>query len=324
MPKKIVLPRENLYRAVHTFPVLGGTRQAARAADATDAQGDGRTLCLQWAVTNVWTEIDSWYEGNFMERVAPGAFKKTIAENQAQMRIMLQHGGDPQVGQKPIASLDLVEENDLGGYSEGRLLDGLDPLIVSGLRAGQYGASFRFKVMVDEINAEPDPSDYNPKGLPERTIKEAAVSEFGPVTWGAYAAATAGVRSLTDEMQFAQLRNMPPDRLGELAAFWKRGSRTDSGDMGTLAQMIAHGSAYIGAQDDNADCVPVMEGVLSTLSDLMGSEADEEPSEDDETNSSAPAGAGRDAAPVKAPARTTPSTVSDFLTYRKDRPSWLL
>jgi hypothetical protein len=320
VPKKLVLPRENLYRAVHMIPTAAkGRRQAARATE----QGDGRTLELQWSVTDVWTEIDSWYEGNFMERLAPGFAKKTIAENQAQMRIMLQHGGDPQVGQKPIASLVLVEENDIGGYSEGRLLDGLDPLIVSGLRAGQYGASFRFRVMVDEINAEPDPSDYNPKGLPERTIKEAAVSEFGPVTWGAYAEASAGVRSLTDEMQFGLLRDMPPERLGELAAFWQRGTRTDSDDMGMLAQMIAHGSAYISEQDDGADCVPVMKGVLVTLNDLMNDEATE-PEEDDETNSSAPAGAGRDAVPVKAPARTTPSTVSDFLTYRKDRPSWLL
>ncbi|HMF61353.1 MAG TPA: hypothetical protein VK595_13325, partial [Vicinamibacterales bacterium] len=39
----------------------------------------------------------------------------------------------------------------------------------------------------------------NPHGLPERTVKEAQLMEFGPVTFPAYAGATAGVRSLTDD-----------------------------------------------------------------------------------------------------------------------------
>jgi hypothetical protein len=35
--------------------------------------------------------------------------------------------------------------------------------------------------------------------LKERTVKEARLMEFGPVTFPAYAGATAGVRSLTDD-----------------------------------------------------------------------------------------------------------------------------
>jgi hypothetical protein len=37
-------------------------------------------------------------------------------------------------------------------------------------------------------------SDYNPDGLPERTILDAQVMEFGPVTWPQYGDATAGLR----------------------------------------------------------------------------------------------------------------------------------
>lgn len=321
MAKKLVLPRENLYRAIS--PMVPSTGQVR----AVTTNGDGRTIELQWSVFDTWTEIDSWAEGNFMERIAPGSFTKTISENQANMRILLQHGQDPQVGQKPIASIESVSENDLGGYAEGRLLDGLDPLIVSGLRAGQYGSSFRFRVMVDEVVAEPEPGDHNPKGLPERTIREAAVSEFGPVTWGAYSQATAGVRSLTDEMQFAQLRAMPPERLAELTEFW---TRTDSEDMGTLGQMIALAAEYIEEQDEPGEQanVTAMNGVLASLSTLMQGEVTETEPAEDEENASAPDGEGRSDAPEPEgrdagpePAAATPR---DYLNTTKETPSWLL
>jgi hypothetical protein len=37
-------------------------------------------------------------------------------------------------------------------------------------------------------------SDYDPQGLPERTILDAEVMEFGPVTYPANVGATAGLR----------------------------------------------------------------------------------------------------------------------------------
>lgn len=222
MSRKLVLPKENLFRAVYSPPIAAGEcgHPAVSFRLDDDAESDGRTLVLQWSVFDRWTEIDSWYEGHFLESIAPGAFRKTIKENRANMRILLQHGRDPQIGNKPIASLDVVEENDIGGYAEGRLLDGLDPLVVDGLRSGQYGASFRFRVVREELNEDPGASEHNPKGLPERVIKEAQVSEFGPVTWGAYSEASAGVRSITDEMTFGAMRDMPQDRLAEIARFW--------------------------------------------------------------------------------------------------------
>ncbi|HEX9121954.1 MAG TPA: hypothetical protein VF984_01135 [Actinomycetota bacterium] len=52
--------------------------------------------------------------------------------------------------------------------------------------------------MREQWTAEPKPSDYNPKGLPERTIKEVKMFEYGPTPFPAYAGTDAGLRSLTD------------------------------------------------------------------------------------------------------------------------------
>ena len=56
----------------------------------------------------------------------------------------------------------------------------------------------------------PRSRDHNPKGLPERTILEATLPEFGPVTFPAYASADARARmemrsvSMTDEYNLAE------------------------------------------------------------------------------------------------------------------------
>jgi hypothetical protein len=87
--------------------------------------------------------------------------------------------------------------------------------LIPGLQAGLYGASFRFAVMQEEFDSKPKRSDHNPTGLPERTITEAKVREFGPVTFPAYAGATAGLRSMTDEFLFGKFVD-DPDRLREI------------------------------------------------------------------------------------------------------------
>jgi HK97 family phage prohead protease len=194
-----VPPRENLIRAV-----LPGVEFR------TDDDDHGRPVLYgHFARFNEWTEINSAWEGRFMERFVPGAFKKTLREQGDRLRVLFQHGHDPEIGDKPIAELSDVREDDEGAYYEARLFDGLPPLIMDGLRAGQYGASFRFSVMREELRESPEPSEQNPNGLPERTVKEARVPEFGPVTFPAYAGATAGVRSMTDDFIQSCIRSDP-------------------------------------------------------------------------------------------------------------------
>jgi hypothetical protein len=191
----------------------------AERAEEDDEQesGDGTTMTGHFAVFDTWAEINSIWEGNFLERISPGAFRKTFKENRAGMRVLFQHGRDPQIGDKPLGPISTLEEDEVGGRFDVPLLDApyVREDILPGLREGLYGASFRFKTMKEEWVDEPKASDYNPKALPERTLKELKVMEFGPVTFPAYPEASAGVRSLTDYMTFAAVRDDEPPEQDE-------------------------------------------------------------------------------------------------------------
>ena len=198
------LPQESLIRGV--FPL-----------ELRDSGGDGMpVLHGHFAVFDRWTEIDSLWEGQFMESISPGAFKKTIQENRANMRVLFQHGKDPAIGDKVLGPITELREDDQGAYYEVQLLDtSYNRDLLPGLQAGLYGASFRFSVMKEALEQRPQRSDWNPEGLPQRKVQEARLREFGPVTWPAYADATAGIRSLTDEFIVRQLVG-DPERLQSL------------------------------------------------------------------------------------------------------------
>jgi HK97 family phage prohead protease len=188
-------PRENLYRALQDCPEL--------------VRSDGEpmpTMVGHFAVFNEWTEIASRYEGHFLERFAPGSFAKTISENRDRMRVLFQHGQDPHVGNKVLGPITQLDEDARGTRYEVPLLDtSYNRDLLPGLEAGLYGASFRFSVLVEDIDRRPRASEHNPDGLPERTVREARVREFGPVTFPAYVGASAGLRSITDEMLLERL-----------------------------------------------------------------------------------------------------------------------
>jgi HK97 family phage prohead protease len=257
-------PRDELVRAL------------AGDVELRSSDGDGPpTMFGHFVRFNEWTEIDSVFEGHFMERVAPGAFKKTFAENGPRMRVLFQHGQDPQVGDKPLGAIDVLEEDRTGAYYEVPLLDApyVREMILPGLAAGLYGSSFRFSVQREEFNRDAKASDWNPQGLPERTLKEVSVREFGPVTFPAYAGASAGVRSLTDEFMLGRLK-----LAGAL-------TRMDTEDLSTLAQMIQLGTQYIDEQDEPEDQanIPIMEDIVKAIGGLVPTEiADDEPADESE------------------------------------------
>ncbi|WP_198679474.1 phage major capsid protein [Thermomonospora amylolytica] len=188
-----------------------------RAEDDGEGDGDGGmpTMTGHFSVFDTWYEIDSIFEGRFLERTAKGAFKKTFRESGDRIRVLLEHGYDPTVGDKPLGVPTRLAEDETGPAYEVPLLDtSYNRDLVPALKAGAYGSSFRFRVMKDEWVQEPGTSEHNPEGLPERTIKEVRVIEFGPTVFPANPDATAGLRSTTDRY-YDQLRKRHPEQYDE-------------------------------------------------------------------------------------------------------------
>lgn len=216
-------PRENLCRASFPGPVLRVDEDAAE-------RGGMPTLTGHFTVFNQWAEIQSRYEGHFLERFAPGSLSRTFKNNGDKIRVMFQHGKDPQIGEKLLGVPSMVrEDGDIGGYYEVPLFDtSYNRDLLPGLEAGAYGASMRFTSMHEDYVEKPSKSQYNPDGIPERTIREARIAEAGPVVWPAYAGATAGVRSLTDLMHdvdavfLATPILLDEERLGHATAWIRR------------------------------------------------------------------------------------------------------
>jgi HK97 family phage prohead protease len=245
-------PRETLIRARSTIEFTPADELRDAGTDLED--GHLGLLRVLFSPVGEWTRITSMWEGDFMERFAAGAWRKTIREQRDRIRSLFQHGMDPQVGDKPLGPITLLEENDAGGYGEVPLLDtSYNRDLLPGLKAGLYGASHRFSVLREEVIDQPDPSESNPHGLPERTVKEARLMEFGPVTFPAYAGATAGVRSLTDDFLLRCFQR-DPDRLREMferaVEVRAEGSETSAGL--TFTEIIAREQKRTEVQQDDA------------------------------------------------------------------------
>lgn len=210
-----------------TVPDLDIVRTWHVPARANDDQGDDdrlATMEVRFSMFDIWYEIDSWWEGRFLERTARGAFRKTIREHNSRkaesagVKVLFNHGHDFHIGDKLLGGIEaLTEEPDspLGVVALDDTSYNRD--LLPGLRRGGYGSSFMFRVVKDSWDKEPPKSEHNPEGLPERTIREVRLFEFGPVTWPANPDATAGLRCVAGtDSYYVQLRSRDPKRVDEL------------------------------------------------------------------------------------------------------------
>lgn len=204
-------------RGGYGVPRLSTPRPPVRAEDG-EAPADGRlgTLQVDFSTFGTWYEIDSWWEGRFLERTQRGAFKKTIRENGSGVKVLFNHGFDPDLGDKLISFPEVLQEREESPHLEGPLLRGTPELIVEGLRHGIYGSSFMFEVLAEKWVREPEKSEHNPEGLPERTITQVRLFEAGPVTWPANPDATASLRSGMDWYAEQVQRRRDPDQYEQL------------------------------------------------------------------------------------------------------------
>lgn len=223
----------DLVRAV--APTVAATEM--RASD----DGGMPTMVVRFSVFGSWYPIDSMWEGRFLERTERGSFVKTIGEQGARVKVQFDHGQDSRIGAVLLGVPRSLYEAEDSPVGEVPLWDtAYNRDLLPGLEAGAYGSSFRFRVMRDEWDDSPKRSEHNPDGLPERTIKEVRLMEFGPVVWPANPDATAGVRSLTDDF-YARLRSQDPHRVEALEARMRAIRTPDAGAalMGTPAEGAA-------------------------------------------------------------------------------------
>jgi phage head maturation protease len=206
-------------------PRLAGARPSRADEPAGDAAQDGRlgTLEVDFSRFDTWYEIDSFWEGRFLERVQRGAFKRSISAHWRAakggggdtVKVLFNHGFDMFLDNKSISVPEVLEEREEFAHLEGPLFRGVPELIVEGLRNHAYGSSFMFEVQADAWNHDPEKTDDNPDALPERTITQVRLFEAGPVTWPANPEATAGLRSGMD-WYGEQLERRDPGQYEEL------------------------------------------------------------------------------------------------------------
>lgn len=183
-----------------------------RATAPDDEPSDGRTLEGYAAVFDQPTEINSW-EGHFNERVAPGAFKKSL-RNKTPV-IQFDHGQDPRTGTVPIAQLTDAHEDEHGLKVKARMYDNpvVEPIRQAIAGKSIRGMSFRFTPTRDRWT-DAQGNDVDPNELESllyggrssdrdrlplnRVIQELKLHEMGPVVNPAYEGTSVGMRSADD------------------------------------------------------------------------------------------------------------------------------
>lgn len=283
-------PRDSLVRASLPFELERST-----GSEMPILHGVG-------AIYDEWTEINSRFEGHFMERFAPGSFAKTINEQRDRIRCLFHHGQDPSIGYKPLGTItDLAERGRGVEYAVDLFPADYVRSLVPGLDAGVYGSSFRFGIVKkdDQRNRV-----SNQKGLLERTIREASMRELGPTPFPAYTGTSAGLRSITDEFV---LGRFPAEHLAAEAAL-----RTDETDL--VGEMRWLAERFIASDDTDTTA---MRSILDLLAEVKRATEEEvsAPSTD-----AAPTGTSRRSAATTPSIRPLRGPGRD----RKADPTWRL
>lgn len=160
--------------------LLGDVERRMFAATELRVAGDGKKIEGHAAVFN--TKADIW---GFQERVAPGAFLKTIKESD--VRALFNHDPNFVLGRNKAGTLELSE--DATG-----LVDSITPPdtawardLMESIRRGDITQqSFGFRTIKDAWNTE--------DGVSVRTLLEVQLFDVSPVTFPAYEETDCGVR----------------------------------------------------------------------------------------------------------------------------------
>lgn len=155
----------------------GSQREYTQTLELRAHDGGGHTLSGYAAVF----DAPSQNLGGFVERIAPGAFAKTVQE--ADVRHLLNHDPSAVLGRNRAGTLRLSEDRvglryevDLPDTQTGRDLAALVE------RGDITGSSFGFRV----VGEDGDEWSLTEDGFPLRTLRQVALSDTSTVTYPAY------------------------------------------------------------------------------------------------------------------------------------------
>jgi uncharacterized protein len=165
------------------------------------ADGDGRTFRGYAAVFNA----DSEPMGGFTERIAPGAFRRSLTSHGWDIKLLANHDAGRVLGSTRAKTLKLTED-DRGLYVEATLPDNTDGNnIAESIRRGDIDAmSFGFSIT-------PGGDSWSADGA-IRTLTDVKLYEVSIVAWPAYTS-TAGTTSVRALTAFAQRTDIDADKL---------------------------------------------------------------------------------------------------------------
>lgn len=177
---------------------VDGMRVDARAKD------EPQMIVGHAAVFDTETDIG----GYFLERVAPGAFKRAIKEDD--VRSLFNHDANFVLGRTAAGTLTL-REDDTGLWTETVLPDTqfARDLKVSIARGDISQMSFAFRVKAEKWEERGD--------VWVRTIEDVELFDVSPVTFPAYPTTDVGVRSL-DQFRASRAPVIDPAALARRAA----------------------------------------------------------------------------------------------------------
>jgi HK97 family phage prohead protease len=157
-----------------------------RLAIERRAEGETPHIVGHAAVFNTTIDIGRW----FRERIAPGAFKRAVAEDD--VRALFNHDENWILGRTKAQTLSLSEDD------KGLAVDVLPPdtqlvrdLVLTPIERGDVSQmSFAFRVRKEEWDETGD--------VPLRTLLEVELFDVSPVTFPAYPTTDVGLRSLEE------------------------------------------------------------------------------------------------------------------------------
>lgn len=128
--------------------------------------------------------------GGFVEVVAPGAFKKTLQEQD--VRALFNHDPNALLGRSGSGTLT-IEEDETGLAYEVTLPDTTVGRDVANLleRGDLAGSSFGFRTIEDDWGETEEE-------FPLRTLKAVSLRDVGPVVFPAYSDSSSALRSLAE------------------------------------------------------------------------------------------------------------------------------